>query len=102
VQRILRHSDPKITTEVFGHLAPEFLRAEVDRLDLGLAEAMPVEVPATAVAGSVPVRFVTPVLQEHAPGKTEAGTPPQIGNDSGLFTGGVYGTRTRGLRRDSW
>jgi len=35
VQRILRHTDPKITTQVYGHLAPEYLRAEVDRLRLG-------------------------------------------------------------------
>src|SRR5512133_1786420 len=35
VQRILRHSDPKLTTEVYGHLAPEYLRAEVDRLAFG-------------------------------------------------------------------
>jgi hypothetical protein len=32
VQRILRHSDPRITTEVYGHLAPGYLRAEIDRL----------------------------------------------------------------------
>jgi integrase len=35
VQRILRHSDPKLTTEVYGHLAPGYLRAEVDRLAFG-------------------------------------------------------------------
>jgi hypothetical protein len=28
VQRILRHSDPRITTEVYGHPAPEYLRRE--------------------------------------------------------------------------
>lgn len=32
VQRILRHKDPRITTEVYGHLAPEYLRDEVNRL----------------------------------------------------------------------
>ena len=32
VQRILRHSDPRITTEVYGHLLPDYLRAEIDRL----------------------------------------------------------------------
>ena len=32
VQRILRHSDPKITTEVYGHLSPNYLRAETDKL----------------------------------------------------------------------
>jgi hypothetical protein len=39
VQRIMRHSDPKLTTEVYGHLAPEYLRAEVDRLSFGTAPA---------------------------------------------------------------
>jgi hypothetical protein len=32
VQRILRHQDPRITTEIYGHLAPGYLRDEVDRL----------------------------------------------------------------------
>jgi integrase len=31
-QRILRHSDPRITTEVYGHLLPGYLRDEIDRL----------------------------------------------------------------------
>ena len=35
VQRILRHSDPRITTEVYGHLVPDYLRAEIDRLSCG-------------------------------------------------------------------
>jgi integrase len=35
VQRILRHSDPRITTEVYGHLAPEYLRREIDLLSFG-------------------------------------------------------------------
>jgi len=39
VQRILRHSDPRITTEIYGHLAPEYLRAEVDRLRFGVSPA---------------------------------------------------------------
>jgi integrase len=29
VQRILRHSDPRITTGVYGHLAPNYLREEL-------------------------------------------------------------------------
>jgi len=32
VQRILRHSDPRITTEVYGHLLPGYLRSEIDKL----------------------------------------------------------------------
>ena len=37
VQRILRHSDPRITTEVYGHLVPDYLHAEIDRLTFGIA-----------------------------------------------------------------
>jgi integrase len=36
VQRILRHADPKITTEVYGHLAPGYLKDEVNRMSFGL------------------------------------------------------------------
>ena len=32
VQRILRHSDPRLTTETYGHLVPDYLRAQIDRL----------------------------------------------------------------------
>src|SRR5207237_962916 len=39
VQRILRHSDPRITTEVYGHLQPDYLRSEIDRLRFGTAPA---------------------------------------------------------------
>jgi integrase len=58
VQRILRHSDPKLTTEVYAHLAPEYLRAEVDRLSFG---------PAVTA-------FATPLLRTVPPGKEKAGT----------------------------
>jgi integrase len=37
VQRILRHSDPRLTTEVYGHLAPEYLRREIDLLSFSKA-----------------------------------------------------------------
>ncbi|RYF51186.1 MAG: site-specific integrase, partial [Cytophagaceae bacterium] len=43
VQRILRHSDPKITTEVYGHLSPGYLRAEADKLSFNPPEADPSE-----------------------------------------------------------
>lgn len=32
VQRIMRHQDPRMTTEVYGHLAPGYLKKEIDRL----------------------------------------------------------------------
>ncbi len=37
VQKIMRHSDPRITTETYGHLSPGYLRTEIDRLDVGAA-----------------------------------------------------------------
>lgn len=37
VQRILRHSDSRITTEVYGHLVPDSRRAEIDRLAFGIS-----------------------------------------------------------------
>ncbi len=39
LQRILRHSDPRITTETYGHLEPNYLRNEIDRLRFGTAPA---------------------------------------------------------------
>ena len=61
VQRILRHSDPKITTEVYGHLSPGYLRAEADKLSFNppganQSEELPLEEVAQAV-NAVP--FVT-------------------------------------------
>jgi len=45
VQRILRHRDPRTTTEVYGHLAPGYLQSEVDRLQFGahIPEAVPAD-----------------------------------------------------------
>jgi hypothetical protein len=36
VQRILRHTDPKITAEVYGHLDLDDMRAGLNRLELGI------------------------------------------------------------------
>jgi integrase len=41
VQRILRHSDPRITIEVYGHLLPDYLRAEIDRLSFAGDQLQP-------------------------------------------------------------
>jgi hypothetical protein len=35
VQRIIRHQDPRITTEFYGHLAADYLKREVERLSFG-------------------------------------------------------------------
>ncbi len=66
VQRILRHSDPKITTEIYAHLAPEYLRAEVDRLSFGKAVA--------DVVPPLPLKLVTRLLPEAGGRQKKAGT----------------------------
>src|SRR5262249_1225105 len=40
-QRIMRHSDPRMTTEVYGHLSPGYLRAEINRLSFGSVTVVP-------------------------------------------------------------
>jgi integrase len=41
VQRLLGHSDPKITERRYGHLLPDFMQAEVNRLRFGLDRLAP-------------------------------------------------------------
>ena len=56
VQRILRHADPRITMDVYGHLLPGYLKEEIDRLKLGLTPPEtapePVAEPARAAANA--------------------------------------------------
>jgi len=35
VQRIMRHQDPRITTEVYGHLQTAYLKTQIERLSFG-------------------------------------------------------------------
>ncbi len=39
VQRIMRHQDPRITTEVYGHLQTAYLKTQIDRLSFGAEPA---------------------------------------------------------------
>jgi integrase len=56
VQRIMRYQDPRITTEVYGHLAPGYLKKKIDRLRFEPLSADPSDVgalvraPASAAA----------------------------------------------------
>ncbi len=51
VQKVLRHRDPKLTEQVYGHLADDFLRDGVDRLHFeGMPEPASVSVPSIAFA----------------------------------------------------
>ena len=37
VQKVLRHRDPRMTANVYGHLAPDYLQREIDRLNFGIS-----------------------------------------------------------------
>ena len=59
---MLGHSDPKITERRYGHLLPEFMSAEVNRLRFGLDRL-------------APKNLGTPSVQPPDSRNTEAGTP---------------------------
>jgi hypothetical protein len=46
-QRLLGHSDPKITERRYGHRLPEFMASEVNRLRFGLDRLAPRLAPLT-------------------------------------------------------
>jgi hypothetical protein len=94
VQKLLGHSDPKITERRYGHMLPEFMSAEVNRLRFGLDRLAP--------AGSASQDFASPRsqlgtiwAQSGTPEAEEAGATRISPSDSGLLAGGMYGTRIR-------
>ena len=44
VQRVLRHTDPRLTTEIYGHLDVEDMRAGVDRLRITMPSSTSTQV----------------------------------------------------------
>ncbi len=91
VQKLLRHRDPRITVEVYGHLTPDYLRQEVDSLNLGLRaqfaspQGAPQDrAPVAAAVGQAPISrlaavpFAASLLQAPS-GKSEgAGTTGRV------------------------
>lgn len=78
VQRVMRHKDPKITIETYGHLVPGYLRSAVDRLrfepETAPAPAEPVPLAVNA-APFVPV--VSPSGSEKSKGPDSRGENPK-------------------------
>ena len=99
VQKLLGHSDPKITERRYGHLLPEFMSMEVNRLRFGLDRLAPPGSSSQALA-EPRSPAVTLGLQSEGGITKKAGASRISPSDSGPIDGGVYGTRTRGLRRD--
>ena len=73
VQRILRHTDPRMTTETYGHLVPDYLRSQIDRLSFGpmigptdpSAASVPTVSSAEQSLAKIPPRF-SPILLPEA------------------------------------
>jgi hypothetical protein len=83
----MRHQDPRITTEVYGHLAPGYLQKEINRLRF---EPTPVDQGATvipisaAATGSAPSDTDQPVHLS-AGGASEPPLPADRSTDAAPF-----------------
>ena len=98
VQKLLRHRDPRITSEVYGHLTPDYLRAEVDSLQLGLRPQLPgpSSVQVEEAAGTV---AVGQNVRRGPPGSALAASLLQegAGKSEGPGTNGGFPQRFRAL-----
>jgi len=91
VQKLLGHSDPKITERRYGHMLPSFMKTEVDRLRFGLDQLAPEvrdgssgfdRLSASGGDGTASPAFTAagqplgiPLVSAPEPRKPEAGTP---------------------------
>ncbi len=104
VQRILRHSNPTITSEIYGHLDLEDLRRGVEKLSFGLPQkdSPPVksdfttERPAEPVLDPVCYPFATRAGFEGGTGRNDT---PESPRDSGVWDGRPDWFRTNDLFR---
>jgi len=76
VQKLLGHSNPKITADTYAHLAPDYLLAEVNLLRFGVDQLAPIAKTSQRLAADRTIR-VTPELQSPSePGGEAARTSP--------------------------
>ena len=85
VQKILQHSDPKLTTESYGHLELEEVRLGLEHLDFGAA-ALPPAPPSEPAEEAQPARAMVanaeastaPELRSNSSGESEAPGPSRV------------------------
>jgi hypothetical protein len=101
VQRIMRHTDPRITMEFYAHLAPGYLRSAIDRLAINPGEpevdAAPVAATATAGPPSEPADltpFAAPLLQPFETRDLSARATSEKAQPSPTWSGAGYRVRT--------
>jgi hypothetical protein len=94
VQRIMRHQDPRLTTEVYGHLSANYLKREIERLCFGPPAADETKSAIVGGASSPPLPadtradersaapFTTRVLPEPPKGHRSGFHSEPLGSDS--------------------
>ena len=85
VQSILRHKDPR-TTEIYKHLSPGYLRAEVDRLQFNPPSTSATTAPAGERIAANSAPFAAPVLQAFETGTAKGLKPSGNPNDLRPFS----------------
>jgi len=93
VQRIMRHTDPRITMEFYGHLAPGYLRCAIDRLAFESGSPAPDQY-ARAAAGTsgarshpAPPVCCTRAADREITRRRATGRPAKAPGDSGAILG---------------
>jgi hypothetical protein len=109
VQRILRHRDPRLTSEIYGHLAPDYLQAEIGRLRLfredETGELLPLEGASPRARTAPALHSLISETQPPEPNKNSSATPAAFGaRDTGFEpvafgSGGGGGGQSRGEQR---
>jgi hypothetical protein len=82
VQGVLRHRDPRLTSEIYGHLAPDYLQAEIGRLRLFREDGGGGLVPLTRTeedARTAPARHIHSVAEKPPePQRISSATPAEL------------------------
>jgi hypothetical protein len=103
-KKVLRHRDPRLTSKVYGHLAPEYLHAEVARMRLlgadVRAELVPISEQIEAKKAADELQIFGEALTRTSIGpNSSATTSASEARSTGLepVTSGVTGRRSNQL-----
>jgi excisionase family DNA binding protein len=91
VQRVMRHCDPRLTMEVYGHLSPDYVLREIDKLKLGIA-------PESAEAAPSEESLLHPLLQASGEDSKTPAASPEIASAAEALSRAGDGGRTRDPR----
>jgi len=96
VQRIMRHTDPRITTEFYAHLAPGYLRSAIDRLAIHPRPPTLPDPPEALPQAAVAAASAPPVLQGRADREISARADSKKTRSIGDLPGsGISGSNRR-------